>query len=347
MRKKIFSVIQIIVTLLLLYYLSRKVDLRQALGIMKQANIFLLLLCGFLFLIFLAIGNWRWKILLDARNIKFSFGYLMKVYFISWFFNNVLPTTIGGDVFRIAHTSKHDNITGRRSASPAFAAAFVDRFIGFIGLFFFALLAAGGLILAKQGQGQYLLLNLLGFVILVLILLAVFSDSVHRVFSKIFTRIKIFALGEKFERAYSEIKEYRQAKSKLFYSFLLSLLVQFVSGFIWFFIALGISVSVSILYYFLYIPVIGVITMIPVTVGGLGMRENMFVNIFSSVAGVAKENATAISGLYLIINLVFALIGGIIFLFVKKEKQGTPKGTECTEKQIKKKDYHELHESCK
>ncbi len=321
MKKKIFSIIQIIVTLLLLFYLSRKVDFRQALVNMKQANIFILLLCGFLFFIFIAIGNWRWKILLDSRNIKFSFGYLLKVYFISWFFNNILPTTIGGDVLRIAYTTQKDNATGKNSTSPAFAAAFVDRFIGFIGLFFFALLASAGLILSKQGQGNYLLLNLLGFIILVIILLAMFSDSVHRIFSKIFKRIKIFALGEKFERAYTEVKEYRQQKSKLFYSFLLSLLVQFVSGFIWFFVGLSISISRSILYYFLYIPVIGIITMIPITVGGLGMRENMFVNIFNSVAGVAREKALAISGLYLIINLIFALIGGIIFLLTKRAQQ--------------------------
>jgi len=320
-RKKIFSIIQIIITLALLFYLSKKVNLTEAFIIMKQANFYFLILSALFFQIFLIVGNWRWKILLDARNIRFSFGYLMKVYFISWFFNNILPTTIGGDVLRVAYTAKKDDITGRSSSSPAFAAAFVDRFIGFIGLFFFASLAAGVLFLSKKGQNQYLLLNLLGFIILIVILLAVFSDSVHRVFSKIFARIKIFRLGERFERAYSEVKEYRQTKSKLIYSFLLSLLIQALSGFIWFFIALGISVTTSVLYYFLYIPGIGVLTMVPITVGGLGMRENIFVNIFNNVLGVAREKATAISGLYLIINLIFALIGGIVFLFVKRQTQ--------------------------
>ena len=305
----------------MLFYLSKKVNLTEAFIIMKQVNFYFLILSALFFLIFLVVGNWRWKILLDARNIKFSFGYLMKVYFISWFFNNILPTTIGGDVFRVAYTAKKDDITGRSSSSLAFAAAFVDRFIGFIGLFFFASIAAGVLFLSKKGQNQYLLLNLLGFIILIVILLAVFSDSVHRVFSKIFARIKIFRLGERFERAYSEVKEYRQTKSKLIYSFLLSLLIQALSGFIWFFIALGISVTTSILYYFLYIPGIGVLTMVPITVGGLGMRENIFVNIFNNVLGVAREKATAISGLYLIINLIFALIGGIVFLFVKRQTQ--------------------------
>jgi glycosyltransferase 2 family protein len=320
-KRKLFSIFQASVTIALLFYLAKKVNLGQSVEVMKQVNIFFLVLSILLFLIFLMVGNWRWKILLDARGQKFSYGYLMKIYFVSWFFNNILPTTVGGDVFRVAYTVKKDELSGKRSTSPALAAAFVDRFIGFIGLFFFASLASGALFLSRMGKNPYLLFNIIGFFLLVIILLAVFSDKVHRVFSWIFARVKILNLGEKFERAYSEIKEYRQVKIKLFYSFLLSLIVQALLGLVWFLVAKGISVSTSVLYYFLYIPVIGVITMLPITVGGLGMRENIFVKIFSTVLNVAREKATAISLLYLIVNLIFALIGGIVFLFFRREAQ--------------------------
>ncbi len=212
-------------------------------------------------------------------------------------------------------------MTGKTSTSPALAAAFVDRFIGFIGLFFFASIASGTLFLTKMGQNQYLLFNIIGFFVLVIIMLAVFSDNVHKVFSWIFARVKILDLGAKFERAYSEIKEYRHVKIRLLYSFLLSLIVQTLLGLVWYVVAIGISVKTSVLYYFLYIPVIGVITMLPITVGGLGMRENLFVKIFNTVLNVAREKATAISLLYLIVNLIFALIGGIVFLFIKRETQ--------------------------
>ena len=305
----------------MLFYLAKKVNVPASIKVMQQVNIYYLLVSMLLFLIFLMVGNWRWKILLDARGQKFSYGYLMKVYFVSWFFNNILPTTVGGDVFRVAYTAKKDEATGKRSTSPALAAAFVDRFIGFIGLFFFASLASGALFLTKMGKNQYLLFNIIGFFLLMIILFAVFSDRIHRMFSWIFARVKILNLGEKFERAYSEIKEYRQVKTKLFYSFLLSLIVQALLGLVWFLIAKGVSVDTSVLHYFLYIPVIGVITMLPITVGGLGMRENLFVKIFNTILNVAREKATAISLLYLIVNLIFALIGGIVFLFFRREAQ--------------------------
>jgi uncharacterized protein (TIRG00374 family) len=321
MKKRLFTTAQVIITLALLFYLSRKVNLKEAFVIMKQVNIYLLILSGILWLIFLLISNWRWKILLDARGNRFSFGYLLKVYFVSWFFNNILPTTVGGDVLRITYTVKKDEVSGRKITAPALAATFVDRFVGFIGLFFFAVLASGVLFLFKIGKNQYLLIDLLGFIILAIILLAVFSDRVHRIFSKIFSRIKIFRLGERFERAYSEVKEYRQVKTKLLYSFLLSLLVQGSIALVWFTIALAISVTKSVLYYFLYIPALGVITMVPISVGGLGIRENSFVYMFHTFVGIAKEKATAISGLYLIVNIIFALIGGIVFLLIKREAQ--------------------------
>ncbi len=318
MNKRLFSLLQIAVTVILLFYLIRKVNFKEAYSIMKQVNVYYYLLSIFLCFIFLVLSNWRWKILLDARDLKFSFGYLLKVYFASWFFNNILPTAIGGDVIRIAFTTQKDCVTGRHRTSPALAAAFVDRFIGFIGIFFFASLASGVLFLTKMGTNHYLLLELAGFIFLLIVLLALFSDKVHRIFSKMFSHIKIFGLGERFERAYQEIKEYRQIKNRLLWSFFLSLVVQGAIAMVWWIIAIGISVKKSILYYFLYIPAIGVITMIPISIGGLGIRENSFVYIFNTLVGVAKEKATAISGLFLILNLLFAFIGGIIFLFMKR-----------------------------
>lgn len=317
MIKKLFSVARIIIAIALLYYLLRRIDIRSSFEIMRRVNLYFFGLSVVTFLIFLVISNWRWKILLDARNMTFSFWYLLRVYFISWFFNNILPTTVGGDVFRVTYTVKKDELTGQRtSASRSLAAAFVDRFIGFIGLFFFASLASGYLFLTKPLKNQFLVFNILGFIILLIILSALFSDRVHQVFSWIFKRIKFFNLGPRFERAYLQVKEYRQVKPQLLYSFLLSLLVQVSIALVWFFGALGISVHTSVSYYFLHIPVIGVLSMIPITIGGLGLRENLFVTFFAAL-GVLQKQALAISLLYLIVNLIYAFLGGIVFLFFK------------------------------
>ena len=278
---------------------------------MKNANPLFLLVTVVIFLCLILISVWRWKIILDARNLRFSFGYLIKVYFACWFFNNILPTSIGGDVIRVIYTIKDNNKTG------AFSATFVDRMIGFVGVFLIALIASLFILLTRH-QTRFLAFNILGLTILVAIILMLFSDKAHRFFSGIFRRIKIFRLGDIIDRAYGAVKTYREKKVALFASLMLSLLLQADLSLTWFFTGYAIGSRISATYYFLFIPIVGLLTMIPLTIGGLGIRENSFVAFFTAAGLLEKVQATSISLLYLLINLFFALIGGIMFLFLKK-----------------------------
>ena len=310
--KKIFNVLRVIIAVGLLAWLLSKVNVKDSIMQMRNANLFFLLLAIIVFLFVILISVWRWKIILDARAMHFSFVYLTKVYFACWFFNNILPTSIGGDVIRIIYSIK-DN-----QKALAFSATFVDRMIGFVGLFFFALTASFFLLLS-QHQNRFLVLNMVGFLMLVAIILVLFSDTAHRFFTRIFRRIKILSLGDIFERSYAAVKEYRQNKVALLVSFLLSLLLQADIALSWYFTGYSVGSRIPVSYYFLYIPLVGLMTMIPVTLGGLGIRENSFVAFFTT-AGLTEVQATSTSLLYLVINLIYALIGGIVFLFLKKSK---------------------------
>jgi hypothetical protein len=325
--KHLFNVLRVGIALGLLVWLLAKVNIKESLWQMRNANLFFLFLSAIVFLFLILISVWRWKIILDARNQHFTTGYLTKVYFACWFFNNILPTSIGGDVIRIIYSIKDNN------KALAFSATFVDRMIGFVGLFFFAL-CASLLLLISHHQTQFLLLNIIGFLILILIILVLFSDRAHRFFSVIFGRIKIFRLGEIFEKIYTTVKEYRQAKIALLKSFLLSLLLQADLALTWYLVGYAVGARISVIYYFLYIPIVGLITMIPVTIGGLGIRENSFVAFFTA-AGLSGVQATSTSLLYLVINLIYALIGSIVFLFLKRSKVSKKESYDVTFAQTK------------
>ncbi len=311
--KKLFNILRVVIAVGLLAWLLSKVNIKQSLWQIQNANLLYLLLAIVVFLGLILISVWRWKIILDARQQHFSTGYLTKVYFACWFFNNILPTSIGGDVIRVVYSIKENN------KALAFSATFVDRMIGFVGLFFFALCASLSLLIVKQ-QTSFLVLNIVGFLILIVIVLILFSDQAHRLFSKVFSKIRIFRIGEIFEKAYATVKEYRKFKMALFISFLLSLLLQADFALTWYFAGCAVGAKISVLYYFLYIPIVGLLTMIPLTIGGLGIRENSFVAFFSNL-GVSETIATSISLLFLIINFIYAIIGGIIFLFLKRKKE--------------------------
>lgn len=309
--KQLFNILRVVIAVLLLAWLLSKVNIKESLSQMKNANPLILLLAVVFFGLLILVSVWRWKIILDARNLRFSFGYLVKVYFACWFFNNILPTSIGGDVIRVIYTIKDNNKTG------AFSATFVDRMIGFVGLFLIALIASLFILLIRH-QTRFLAFNLFGLIILLSIILMLFSDKAHRFFSGIFRRIKIFRLGDIIDRAYGAVKTYREKKGALLVSLMLSLLLQADLSLTWYFTGYAVGARISATYYFLYIPIIGLLTMIPLTIGGLGIRENSFVAFFTTAGLLGKVQATSISLLYLVINFFFALMGGIAFLLLKK-----------------------------
>ena len=86
----------------------------------------------------IVIGAMRWRLLLVSQGVPTPFGFLVRSYMVATFFNNVLPTNIGGDVFRIKDAARYTE-----SKTLSSAIIFVDRLIGFAGLFVLALGALG------------------------------------------------------------------------------------------------------------------------------------------------------------------------------------------------------------
>ncbi|MFL6233817.1 MAG: lysylphosphatidylglycerol synthase transmembrane domain-containing protein [Thermoanaerobaculia bacterium] len=79
----------------------------------------------------------RWRLLIRAQGGEAPFPGLVRAYFTGIFFNNLLPSTIGGDTVRVVHTSRSG--VGR---AKALAVIFVDRFLGLLALALFAIVGA-------------------------------------------------------------------------------------------------------------------------------------------------------------------------------------------------------------
>jgi uncharacterized membrane protein YbhN (UPF0104 family) len=79
----------------------------------------------------------RWRLLIRAQGGEAPFAGLVRAYFVGIFFNNLLPSTIGGDTVRVVHTARSG--VGR---AQALAIIFVDRFLGLLALLLFAVLGA-------------------------------------------------------------------------------------------------------------------------------------------------------------------------------------------------------------
>ena len=105
-RQALIWTIKIVVSGGLLYVLLSRVDLQRLWQTARGAS--LLLLAGALLLYFamILLSAWRWGLLLDAQHVRVRFVTLMRSFLVATFFNNFLPSNIGGDVIRIRDTAR-------------------------------------------------------------------------------------------------------------------------------------------------------------------------------------------------------------------------------------------------
>ncbi len=118
----------------------------------------------------IVVGAARWQLLLSSQGVSAPFTYLVRSYMVATFFNNVLPTNIGGDVFRITDGARYTD-----SKTLSSAVIFVDRLIGFAGLFALALgaLAFGGRVVHSLPGLDWLWAGLVGVIVLIVVVLVV------------------------------------------------------------------------------------------------------------------------------------------------------------------------------
>ncbi|MHB8810785.1 MAG: lysylphosphatidylglycerol synthase transmembrane domain-containing protein [Desulfobulbaceae bacterium] len=84
----------------------------------------------------LSVSNLKWKLLLDVREPKIPFLALIRIYLIGYFFSNLLPSNVGGDVVRSYYTGRLIN-----SQSYSAVCVFVERFTGILFLIVLVILA--------------------------------------------------------------------------------------------------------------------------------------------------------------------------------------------------------------
>src|SRR5258705_2351670 len=104
---------------------------------MKSADPMLIAAAAGLFLTSSLIGSWLWARLLRAQGVRIPYPKAASYYFVGLFFNNFLPSNVGGDITRISDASKHAD-----RMSSVFSATLMERLIGVVAIGFLAVVAS-------------------------------------------------------------------------------------------------------------------------------------------------------------------------------------------------------------
>ncbi len=298
MKKHWFDILKIVVSVGLLVYLFLTVDLGKFLETLRQARWEYLLLAEILMLLGTALRALRWQVLLEALQIRVPFRRLVALYFAGAFFNIILPTGLGGDAVKMMELGR---TTGK--VPEAIGTTLVDRAIGLWTLFVMALVALPFSVHLRPGNtGTYLLLLSLaavigGWVVMGTPLVPWLGTKVH---------LPGQASLERFYRSVSSLGYAALGKACL-----VSLVFNLMLVLFNYLIAVGLGVTQPIGVWLLFTPVISLSLALPISIGGLGVREGTVQRLLG-IVGVPSGTGLAVSlMIYFLTNIVVGLIGGV------------------------------------
>lgn len=308
----IFTASKIIISAALIYWILSGTDFTEIFRAISSASLFLIIISFSLHFIGYYVSAVRWKLLLNTQGVDVGIPYLIKSYIISTFFNNLLPSTVGGDTVRA-----YDSYKAGKSKSGAVAVIFVDRFLGLFVLMIFALFAVF-FVDKITNQVPYLFLWVIaGFILMMFVVWIIFFPSKKLIEFVGKLRIPFSSkLQRMSEKIIGSFWNFKGQKNVLFKALLLSFLLHANVVAYYFLIASALNFHIPFYNFFLIVPLAIFIMMLPISINGIGLRESIFFLFFSTFA-ISKPEAIAFAWIEYGILLLLGVLGGIVYAFRK------------------------------
>jgi uncharacterized protein (TIRG00374 family) len=322
-NKGIFVLVKILVSLVILFLLFKNTDTGLFFETITSINPIFFVLAILLFVTSQVISTYRWSLFLRYGGLDMSYFKLLSLYFIGMFFNNFLPTAVGGDLVKGYFLYKASGKGGISLAS-----IFVDRYVGFASLVVLAFIA---LFLGYSYISDTLLpwFVLLFICLFSLVSLFLWIEKLHNWAFFVLDKITFFNINEKIEKFYQALMNYRKYPQVLMTGLGISLILQTLGVLTFYVISKGFGMTVPLLLFFLFIPLALTVSMIPVSLAGLGLREGAFVFLFAKI-GVSSASALSLSLTWFIVVVISSLFGCIEYIrmgqHIKMEEMDDIKG---------------------
>jgi glycosyltransferase 2 family protein len=307
--KKIFSIfLRIAITVALLVFLFKQVDERAMLAVIRKADKGLLLAACAIFSLTYILCLYRWQMLLKAAKLDLPLTRVIISFSGGIFFSLFLPSSIGGDFMRSIDLALHT-----KKPRQVVATVLLDRLSGYIALVVLTLAAlflGRGLIHNKSVVLSVALLT----AILIVVLLVLFNSYVYSKVNQLLHSPRAGRIRRAIKNIHQEINQFGVHRGVIARNIAVSLIAQTITPITFYLIALALGVRLKMVYFFIFLPIIGAVTLLPISIGGLGIRDTLTVFFFGQV-GMVKDTAFAMSLLSFSFILLYGILGGLIYVF--------------------------------
>jgi uncharacterized protein (TIRG00374 family) len=311
-RRLVIQIGKIIISGGLIVLLLRGIGGQRIISEILNANLMWMLSALILFTASHFMGSFQWWTLLKQENILIPWRKTISFYFTGLFFNNFLISSLGGDFFRMVDVGRFS-----KNGTGAVSTVFIDRFMGMLVLSGFTVAALPVMILlGKLPESVHipLLILLLGWFLVILLL---FNKKLAKPFAQLLKRIIPPRIWVRAREVYRKVYQFGRNRKFFLFIVMLSLAVQSTRILTHYLLALSVGVHVSLVSFFLIIPIVAMVASIPISVGGVGLREQSAVLLFAGI-GLAKIDVVSFELLAYCVAIVSSIPGGLFFVFRKR-----------------------------
>jgi len=285
-KRLLKTILKFAVTAAALYFVIRKIDVSDVISLYSRSNLLLILVALVLFSLSKLVSALRLNIYFRTLGIHLSEKTNLQLYLLGMFYNLFLPGGIGGDGYKIYLLQKKYN-TGTKKI---LGAVLSDRISGMVALVVLALLGAGLLQVTEAPKFtvyslQFTIYNL-AFILIPLVFLSYYFFIKY--IYPYFLKINLVTFG---------------------YGFIVQLLQLACAWFL----LLALGETENHLSYLLIFLVSSAVAVLPISIGGVGVRELTFL-YGSQLLLVDMNMAVGISFLFYLITAIVSL-GGVYFVF--------------------------------
>ncbi|MCC6221377.1 MAG: flippase-like domain-containing protein [Deltaproteobacteria bacterium] len=295
-KKSCFSLLlRLVVSGLLLAVAYTSVDINSLIDTFKMLSPKTAILLGIMYTTGQVFSALKWRKIVDGAGIKRGPAEIIRAYFFGMFVNTFALGTVGGDVARSLALKPE---SGRRTI--ALATAVADRVHGLLVLI--AIGAISSLFLHPRGPAE--MIALVAGPILIVLCLGLWLGP--RAVAHLLRNSKRFGphaqqIAAAFPNRFRTVMTISS----------MSLVVHILQISMHYFITSELNANITLAYLFAVVPMVNVASSLPLSINGLGIREGMYILLFTPL-GISRETAVAFGAIWILIVTAVSALGGII-----------------------------------
>jgi len=259
-----------------------------------------------------ALSAFKWQILTRPAGLALSYSRAVSIYFIGMFFNIFLPTIVGGDAVKAVLLARHTGAPARATIS-----VFMERNTGLLALLTIATVAAWFAPPVRLAGLPLFGLTTLLFVAYIAVNAALLSAPLYRVVDSAIARTPLARHRARAMSLYDALIPYTRARGTVTAAMLLSFVFQCVVILVVFLNTRALAHAFPLAAIAVFVPLISLAGMLPISVNGLGVREALYLLLFGQL-GAPPEVAVLLALMYFAVTLAASLPGGLLYMLQRE-----------------------------